>query len=855
MATWKQQGYDSYSGCDIVVTARLATLNNSTKKLEEKIYTLGSLQTLSVSTHQDKKPVRVIGSMNALDYTMGQRTIAGSLVFAVFDQHFATEMFKDLERATGKTFFLPDELPAMDITITFANEYGRTSRMAIYGVRIINEGQVMSINDLYTENTYQFVATAMEPLKKGTKTGASSNKQNEAQIASVFELENNPITFTGEDIWNQGYIDNNEDLKRVLLTVDTEQPLYESQEGIAKFTLSPTQSTGVIYIANQIQDKIISEIHIEDKTIYTAYLESGMYSAWFEDKGQTLSNTVMFSIDSIGEYNSVYDDTPNIDNVSESTISITCNNPTHTLAVCVNAISNEIIELELTSRKCTFKSLESNTTYGIYTRDESTISNVAITKTLSPEENFISGFKNYVRCNSTLLSSESDDYEEILDKLVNDEDMLQVLEKEQDIKAKELIYMAIKYKNEFTSVLNIQKINSMPQKDLNNIYGNSFKFNSGVSKANVFLTKGKKEYYEYSEQYPSEMTYIGKSNKTYNVIAISNDFIKSPKYTFYSYSDNDKSKIEALYGDANKLASIDLTNYMNANKKYSDTALKCLAVSDNKNIDMKLLKAPGLILDEECNLIADIKYNDLLGEKDKNYYLVISELNQSLDKTPYRKIKIEDKEETVLANKYLTAINNKDIYAIWIEDQNFNIISEIGYISLNEEVINFNTSVIEDEVQKLLNKIEFNLGKSNYTIDVYSSVISKTTNLKNMFYDIAQSAIDLKLDNVVNTIYELFKIKFNDLYINQDKYRRAIYDNKTKELKFDNANNAQIVHIGFKQGVNYKIEVLNNESVVVDNTYDYNLYYVIDSNPIIKSGFVLIAENNILSNSIRLEEI
>ena len=162
MADFEIKGYDSYSGCDIIVTARLATLNNSTKKLEEKIYTLGSLQTLSVSTHQDKKPVRVIGSMNALDYTMGQRTIAGSLVFAVFDKHFATEMFNDLEKATGKTFFLPDELPAMDITITFANEYGRTSRMAIYGLRIINEGQVMSINDLYTENTYQFVATAME---------------------------------------------------------------------------------------------------------------------------------------------------------------------------------------------------------------------------------------------------------------------------------------------------------------------------------------------------------------------------------------------------------------------------------------------------------------------------------------------------------------------------------------------------------------------------------------------------------------------------------------------------------------------------------------------------------------------
>lgn len=852
MATWNQQGYDSYSGCDIVVTARLSTLNNSTKKLEEKIYTLGSIQTLSVSTHQDKKPVRVIGSMNALDYTMGQRTIAGSLVFAVFDQHFATEMFKDLEKATGKTFFLPDELPAMDITITFANEYGRTSRMAIYGVRIINEGQVMSINDLYTENTYQFVATAMEPLKKGTKTGASSNKYNEAQVASVFELESNPVAYLGEDIWSQGIIENNEDLKRVLLTVDTEQPLYENQDGIAKFTLSPTQSTGVIYILNQIQNKIIDEIHIEDKTIYSTYLTAGMYSAWFEDNGQTLSNTVMFSIDNVGAYNVVYDDTPNIDDVTETTITITCNNPTHTTAVCSSTTSLKTIELELSNRRCTFKGLDSNTTYGIHTRDDSTVSNMAITKTLSPEENFISGFKNYARCNSTLLSSDIEDYNEILDKLNDEKEMLQVLEKEQDIKAKELMYMAVKYKNEFTSILNSNKLDSMPQKDLNNIYGNTFKFNSGATKANVFLTKGKKEYYEYSEQYPTEITYMGKSNKIYNVIAITGEFVKSPRYTFYSYSDNDKSKIESLYGDANKLASIDLTAYMNSNKKYSDLALKCLAVTDNKNIDIKLLKAPGLTLDEQCNLIVDVKYNDLLGELGKEYYVVISELNQVLDKTPYRKIKIEDMDEVLLANNYLTAINNVDTYAVWIEDQNFNIISEIGYISLNEEIATFNTTILEDAIETLLNKIEFNLGKTDYTLDVYASVIGKSTSLKNMHYDIVQSAIDLKLEDVLESIYEIFKIKFNDLYINQDKYRSVSINNE--EIRFNEMTNGQIVHIGFKQGLDYKIEVIDSNSAMLDKTYDYNLYYVIDNNPVIKSGFVLIASNEVLTHSIRLEE-
>lgn len=850
MANFEIKGYDSYSGCDIIVTARLAALNNSTKQLEEKVYTLGSIQTLSISTHQDKKPVRVIGSMNALDYTMGQRTIAGSLVFAVFDQHFATAMFNDLEKATGKTFFLPDELPALDLTITFANEYGRTSRMAIYGLRIINEGQVMSINDLYTENTYQFVATAMEPLKKGTTAGASSSKQEEAQVASVFELNQNSVNYTGEDIWNQGSINNNEDLKRVLLTANVDQPIYEGQEGIAKFTLSPNQSSGIIYIYNQLQNKIVSEIYMDGRALYTIYLESSLYSAWYEDRGQTLSNTVIFSIDNLGEYNSSYDDSPNIEDITESKIKIICNNPTHTIGVCINIVDNSMIELTLDNRICTFKELNTNTSHLIYTRSDNTNSRTVTIKTLSVDENFISGFKNYVRFNSSLLSTDIDKYEEVLDEITLADDLIHSLERNQTIESKELMYMAVKYKNEFTASINSDKVELIPQKNLSNIYGNSFKFISGVSKANVFLIKNKKEYYEHSEQYPTEITYVGKSNKSYNVVAITNDFVKSPKYLFYSYSDNDKSRIDSLYGEANVLENIDLTAYMDPSKKYSETALKCLAVTDNKNVDMKLLKAPGIEIDKELNIIADVKYNDLLGEKDNKYYLVISNLNQSLDKTSFRKIEITDRDELIFANKYLTAINNNDIYTLWIEDQYFNIISEVSFISNNEEIINFNTIQLEDQIQKIIHRLEFNLGKTNSMMDIFSTVLSKNTNSKNMYYDIIQSILDLDLGST-GAILEILKFKFNDLYVNQDKYRTVKYSEN--KLKFDNFNNAQIVHIGFKKNIDYVVEVISEDTVSLNNEYTYDLYYVIDNNPVVKSGFVLIANNKAVSHLIRLE--
>lgn len=856
MAKFELQGYNSYSGCDIVVTARLATLNNSTKKLEEKIYTLGSLQTLSVSTHQDKKPVRVIGSMNALDYTMGQRTIAGSLVFAVFNQHFATEMFNDLEAATGKTFFLPDELPAMDITITFANEYGRTSRMAIYGLRIINEGQVMSINDLYTENTYQFVATAMEPLKKGTKAGSSAETNSQVSIASAIDIEYTPAVFSLTDDWNNATLENNPDLKRVLLIAEIEQPLFNGQQGIVNFTLSPNQYSGTIYIADQIQNKIIDEIHMKNKALYSVFLDTGMYSAWYEDNGMTLSNTVTFNINSIGEYNTNFIDSPVIEDLGEDFIEITSNNPTHLIGVCVDSNTGSVIEKELSSRKCKFTGLSSNTTYAIYTKNESSNSRTVIAKTLSIEEEYVSGFKNYVKNNRTLLSNDISDYEEILEGLQPNKNVINYLEKKDGIKAKELMYMAIKYKNEFTAIINEDKLENMPVKNLNNIYGNTFTFNTGAIKANIFMLKGNREYFEHTESYPVELTYTGKSNKAYSVVAITDEFVKSPKYTFFSYSDNDKYKIENVYGNSNVLSTIDLTNYMVTNKKYSDLALQCLAAADNKNIDIRLLPAPSVTLDEECNIQLDIDYKDLLGKKDNVYYICISELNEVLDTTPFRKIQINDSDTSMFANKFLTAINKNNTYCIWIEDENYNVISELAFVSHDEVIENLNISLLEDKITSLVNKIDSAGLRNNYNTDLISSVISNSTSHKTIHYDLMQVILDYKLDNQFNMLYEIMKDKFNKFYVNQDKYRKVTYDYNNQKIQFDNFNNSQLVHIGFKVDKSYKINLLNSDTIAIDKENDYNLYYLIDNNPVIKSGFILINNNGkVLTHSIRMEEI
>lgn len=174
--------YTSFSGSDMVAVVDI-NLPNSKGGSTKVTKVLGEMMTISYSIHMDKTPVRSIGSVNAKDYVFGPRTIAGSLIFAQFNRHIAHELLLEANKAADAKrsmdqMIVMDELPPFNITISMANEYGQKARLAIYGVRIVNEGNVISVNDIYTENTYQFVATDIEYLtdKVGQSNSTGSNK-------------------------------------------------------------------------------------------------------------------------------------------------------------------------------------------------------------------------------------------------------------------------------------------------------------------------------------------------------------------------------------------------------------------------------------------------------------------------------------------------------------------------------------------------------------------------------------------------------------------------------------------------------------------------------------------------------
>jgi len=128
---------------------------------------LAEAQTLSISTYREKVGVRSLGSTYPKAFTRGPRQIAGSLIFTVFDRDVLYDFLEahpsDFDSNTASSAIM-DQLPPVDIIVSFANEIGSVSRMALYGVEFMSSGQVMSIEDMLTENTVNYVARDFDPM-------------------------------------------------------------------------------------------------------------------------------------------------------------------------------------------------------------------------------------------------------------------------------------------------------------------------------------------------------------------------------------------------------------------------------------------------------------------------------------------------------------------------------------------------------------------------------------------------------------------------------------------------------------------------------------------------------------------
>ena len=178
LTSYSDLGSTSFSGTDIEVWAYLS---GATREVQSIPFRLDSVQVFSLSCFREKVPVRSLGHTNALSYTRGPRTFAGSLITTIIHKHplydlllhgWGADTIWDLppnqghgfsfdEQARGLTFdrrYMPDSLPPMNFIIKFANELGNRALMVVYGVEFTHDGTTMSIDDILTEDAFQYVA-------------------------------------------------------------------------------------------------------------------------------------------------------------------------------------------------------------------------------------------------------------------------------------------------------------------------------------------------------------------------------------------------------------------------------------------------------------------------------------------------------------------------------------------------------------------------------------------------------------------------------------------------------------------------------------------------------------------------
>lgn len=147
--------YNSYAGVDIVATIVLP---------DDEPVNLGELQTLSYSIHRENAPVRLLGHTSPAGFVNGPRTIAGSMIFTVFNNYAFYRLRQFQHAIRYRLYPVADMLPPFDMVLTFANEYGVFSKMKLLGVTFVDEGGTMSIDDIIQEQTFSYMARGIQPL-------------------------------------------------------------------------------------------------------------------------------------------------------------------------------------------------------------------------------------------------------------------------------------------------------------------------------------------------------------------------------------------------------------------------------------------------------------------------------------------------------------------------------------------------------------------------------------------------------------------------------------------------------------------------------------------------------------------
>lgn len=738
---------------------------NNTKRWNTKV--LGEIQTISYSIHMEKRPVRSIGNVNAKDYVMGPRTIAGSLVFAVFNKHFAKDIIADHNDYFKEgTAFIVDELPPFNIVISMANEYGLRSKLVIYGVRLLNEGQVMSVNDVYTENTYQFVATDIEYLNDEVKYATRKKDAYWIKIQDYVSKKDEDMHNALDGRVEVKYHDPNaNDIERIVMTITTTDATNNNPNGRANISLHPIQTEGVITIkdsnTNYTKDNPAPTIQMNGSNSYSIDLPPELYSASFDkpNPGKWYCMSKNFLISKAKDKYEKQKYSPVIEKITDTSLKIYSNEPTHTHIIISEADSNEETFYNLKSRRVEIKDLKADTEYSIAScTGEDTIKSPYIkVRTYKVFEKPFIDFKKMIETNRhLLLYNEIDRYNNIIDLAVEKaerdskfesptnsiielkngfEKELASLDKDaedyQDRYSEltynihacnELIHLSNKVQNNILSIVNKSVEIPAPELILDKSYDTIFKFNEDIEKAEFFrVVRGMAQTSNtvYSNTFANidgndnSVKYKGKSGTNHYVQALIGS-ARSPKLEFYEMTvkekqdkiNNDLNKEVMTENDIFKINSI-ISEELNANS--SSSLFDRAFMIKTKQLENPLLLGPNVITKEDDYIEVTTKISDMVNDSSIDFYLSIARVGDIINNDYIYKHKFTCLDSVIKLQDVDYALYHGQDYSLWIEDKDFNQISNVTTFRMQVEEIAEDREALEYELTPIINNIKRSL--------------------------------------------------------------------------------------------------------------------------------------------------
>lgn len=206
----------SYSGADVSNAAWFEFTSSSGRPIGTPPVSLKSLSTISFAVHEAKSPVRSLGNKNVNGFTSSIRTIAGSMILSVIDRHPMAELIdeyiairgpdsywgwsRDYERngsgvfATRKfTKMLPSALAPFNMLFTAVPEVFTHvdkdepdtftyATCALFGIEIIEDSAIFSVNNILTEMSFTFVARDYAVFDQSQPLTSEDIKQQAAQL-------------------------------------------------------------------------------------------------------------------------------------------------------------------------------------------------------------------------------------------------------------------------------------------------------------------------------------------------------------------------------------------------------------------------------------------------------------------------------------------------------------------------------------------------------------------------------------------------------------------------------------------------------------------------------------------------